>query len=341
MKKLLFISLLAMLATVIAACSSSENLTGDGEQSASASEYPDKPITFTVPSGAGGGIDTMARVLSNVLSKEELLKTAATVENKPGGGQVVGIVDFANMNKNNDYRILATSTPFILNYIKKDGNSPVSFRDVEPIARLVTEYDVLAVPVDSKYDTLETLFADLKDNPSSISFSGGSGPGSFDHLNAIYPASKAGVDINKLKYISYDGGGEALTALLGGNADVISSDVSSVYEYVKAGKVKILGISSSERLEGEFADIPTYKEQGIDAELTNWRGIYGPKGMSKEAKAFWEATIAELVKTEGWTTEIEKHGWQDGYVASDEFTKLMEEEEAMYTEIYEDLGMAK
>lgn len=341
MKKLMVPILAAALTLGTAACSNSGGEKAAGGQGGSGSSYPEKAITFSVPSGAGGGLDTTGRALSNLFSSEGIVDSTITVENNPGGGQVVGTVDFANKDKGNDYRLLIASTPFILNHIKKEGNSPVSFRDITPIARLVTEYDVLAVPADSKYDTLEALFADLKKDPTSISFAGGSGPGSFDHLNAIYPAMKAGVDVKGLKYISFDGGGEALTSLLGGNADVISSDVSSVYEYVKAGKVKILGISAPERLEGEFAEIPTYKEQGIDAELTNWRGIYGPADMSEEAKAYWEEKVAQLVDTEAWKNELEKQGWQDGYMASEEFIKLMEEEEAMYKEIYEDLGMAK
>lgn len=283
----------------------------------------------------------MARTLSSLLSSEKLVEKAITVENKPGGGQVVGTVAFANEDKGNDYKFLIASTPFLLNHIKKEGNSPISFRDITPIARLVTEYDVLAVPTDSPYQDLETLMDALKKDPQSITFSGGSGPGSFDHLNVIYPAKKAGVDIKSLKYVSYDGGGEALTALLGGNADVVSSDVSSVYEFVKAGKVKIIGISAPERLEGTFADLPTYKEQGFDATLTNWRGIYGSADMSEDAKKFWADTIATVSETQGWTDLMEKQGWQSGYMEEAEFIKLMEEEEAMYLEIYKDLGMAK
>ncbi|MFC0274613.1 Bug family tripartite tricarboxylate transporter substrate binding protein [Metabacillus herbersteinensis] len=342
MKKLMFVILTVILSLGMSACGKkdAQPVAADGE-SATNSGYPDKAITFSVPSGAGGGLDTTGRALSNLFATEGIVDSTITVENNPGGGQVVGTVDFANKEKGNDYKLLIASTPFVLNHIKKEGNSPVSFRDITPIARLVKEYDVLAVPVDSEYQDMESLMSALKADPTSVSFAGGSGPGSFDHLNVIYPSMKAGVDVKGLKYISYDGGGEALTALLGKNADVISSDVSSVYEYVKAGKVKIIGISSPERLEGDYADIPTYKEQGIDAELTNWRGIYGPEDMSDEAKVYWEEKVAELVATEAWAAEIAKRGWQDGYMASEEFIKLMEKDEDMYTEIYKDLGMAK
>ncbi|MFJ5770760.1 tripartite tricarboxylate transporter substrate-binding protein [Psychrobacillus sp. NPDC093180] len=342
MKKIFTLILLSMLLVMLAACGNEpENTSAEAETPSSDSNYPEKALTFIVPSGAGGGLDTMGRTLSSLLSTEKLVDKAITVENNPGGGQVVGTVAFANKEKGNDYKMLIASTPFLLNHIKKEGNSPISYRDITPIARLVTEYDVLAVPADSPYQDLQSLMTALKADPQSITFSGGSGPGSFDHLNAIYPAMKSGVDIKSMKYISYDGGGEALTALLGGNADVVTSDVSSVYEFVKSGDVRILGISAPERLEGAFAEIPTYKEQGIDAVLTNWRGLYGPADMSDDAKAFWSETIANLSETQGWADLMEKQGWQDGFMPEAEFIKLMEEEEAMYTAIYEDLGMAK
>ncbi|MFD2215528.1 Bug family tripartite tricarboxylate transporter substrate binding protein [Metabacillus endolithicus] len=344
MKKLLSIVLLGLLMVILGACSgesASSNGSEDKEQTTNHSNYPEKPITIVAPSGAGGGLDTTSRALAKILDQTELISETITVENKPGGGQVVGTVEFANKEVGNDYKLLLTSTPFILNNLKKEGNSPISYRDITPLAQLVTENAVLAVSADSKYKDLTSLMEDLKANPSNITFAGGSGPGSYDHLNIVYPAMKAEVDVKSIKYVSYDGGGEALTALLGGNADVVSSDVASVYEYQKAGKVRILGVSSGERLPGEFEAIPTYKEQGIDVELTNWRGIFGPKDMSADAKKYWEEQIEALVTTEDWQNELNSLGFQDGYLNSEDFIKQIEKEEVMYKEILTTLGMQK
>jgi putative tricarboxylic transport membrane protein len=347
MRKLLYVIFMGILIVSLTACggistsSNTNTTTYSGDSDEPNSSYPEKPITFLVPTGAGGGLDTTTRSLTKVLTDTKLINQTAMVENKPGGGQVVGTVEFANKEKGNDYKLLVTSTPFLLNHLKKEGNSPVSFRDVTPLARLVTEHDVLAVSTDSKYKDLKALYKDLAANPKSITFAGGSGPGAFDHLNVIYPAMKAGIDPKTIKYVSYDGGGEALTALLGGNADVISSDVTSVYEYVKAGKVRILGVSSAERLSGQFKEIPTYKEQGIDAELTNWRGVFGPANMSDDAKKYWQDQMNSLIGTKEWKQELEKQGWQDGYMNSADFLKLLEKEEQMYKELYIELEMSK
>ncbi len=330
----------SIIALSLGACSGNSSAGTAGSGTAE-STYPEKPITIVVPSGAGGGIDMAARNLAKVADREKLVPKPITVENKPGGGQVVGTVEFANKEKKNDYKLLVTSTPFILNYVKKEGNSPVSFRDVTPLARLQTDYGVLAVRPDSKYKDLASLFEEMKADPKKVVFAGGSAPGSFDHLNVILPAMKTGIDGKAVKYIAYDGGGEAVTALLGGSADVLTSDVSGIMEFVKAGKARILGISSAERLSGEMKDIPTYKEQGVDASLTNWRGIFGPKEMSADAKAFWEEQLKALTASEAWKNELKLQGVQDGYMAADEFAKAMVADEAMYKEIYTQLGMAK
>lgn len=351
MKKFMSMALSGVMVLTLAACGGNSQTATPSENGGSAekpasteapqSTYPEKPINFMTPTGAGGGLDTTTRMLAKLFGETKLVDQTITVENKPGGGQVVGSVEFANKDKGDNYKLMITSTPFLLNHIKKEGNSPVSYRDITPLARLVTENAVLAVGVDSKYKDLNSLMEDLKADPASVVFAGGSGPGSFDHLNIIYPSKQAGVDIKGLKYVSYDGGGEALTALLGGNADVLTTDVSGAYEFVKAGKVRILGVSSGERLPEPFQDIPTYKEQGIDAELTNWRGIFGPANMSEEAKTYWEAKIAELAAKDEWKAELKKVGYMDGYLNSADFIKVMEEEEKKYKELYTELGMAK
>lgn len=332
------LSLTACAGNAPANTGSASNGSGAG---ASKSKYPEKPITITVPSGAGGGIDMAARALAKVADKTKLVSQSITVENKPGGGQVVGTVEFANKEKKNDYKLILPSTNLVLNFLKKDGNSPVSFRDVTPLARLQVDYGVLAVKTDSKYQDLKSLFDDVKANPSKVTFAGGSAPGSFDYLNVVLPAVKAGIDGKAVKYISYDGGGEAMTSLLGGNADVLSTDTSGVAEYLRSGKVRILGVSSAAQLSGQFKDIKTYKEQGLEVEVTNWRGIFGPKEMTADAKKYWEDQIKAIVSTEDWKKELEAQGVQDGYLNAADFQKALEKDEAVFKEIYTSLGMAK
>ena len=328
------------LAVSLAACSdSTSSSSGGGKEESTA--YPEKPIVINAPSGAGGGLDTTARALTKVLGETGLTEQSMTVENKPGGGQAVGLADFISQDPQDPYRLFLPSVPLLINNLKKEGNSPHSYRDLTPIAQLTKDYGAIVVPADSKYKDLESLFKDLKAKPDSLTLAGGSSPGSQDHLVAMLPAVKAGVDAAKIKYVSYDGGGEAMTALIGGNADVLATDISGTGEYLKAGKVRVLGVSSSERLKGTYADIPTYKEAGIDAEFTIWRGLFGPKEMPDYAVDYWNKTLSEMVKTPEWQDVLETNGWEDGYKNSEEFTAFLKEQEKLVQEILESLNMQK
>lgn len=265
------------------------------------------------------------------------------VENKPGGGQVTGTVYFATQEAKNDHKLMIASTPFILNHIKKDGNSPIGPDQIYPLALLQEDYGVIAVRADSKYKTLKELFDAAKANPASVQFCGGGAPGTWDHLNSVLLARKAGVEIKGLKYNTYDGGGEALTALLGGNADALTSDVSSIKQYVQAGRVRVLGVSSAARLADDevMKNTPTYKEQGFDVVTSNWRGIFLGKEVPEAAKKYWSDKVAELTKTQEWKDELKKQGVIYAYKDAKGFYDMIKADQAMYTEIYKELGMAK
>jgi putative tricarboxylic transport membrane protein len=329
------------LALSLAACSGSDKTSGDTSENVEKEYKPEKAITIMAPSGAGGGLDTAARIVAKLANEQGLVDQPINVENKPGGGQVTGTTEFALQDAGNDYKLMLASTPFVLNYIKNEGTATISFRDVTPLVRLQVDYGVLAVKADSKYTDLKSLMDALKADPTSITVAGGGAPGTWDYLNSILVADSYGIDGKNVKYTAYDGGGEAVTALLGGNADVLTSDLSSVAEYLKSGDVRVLGISSSERVGGEFADIPTYQEQGFDVVTGNWRGIYGPKDMSPEAKKFWEETLTTIAESDEWKAELAALGIQDGFMNSEDFTASMEEEEASYFELYKKLGLAK
>jgi putative tricarboxylic transport membrane protein len=331
----------ALVLTLAACAESGSSKEANGNSKQEVVSYPEKPFMINAPSGAGGGLDTTARALTKVLAETGLVEQTMTVENKPGGGQAVGVAEFISQDPKDPYRLLLPSVPLIINNLKKEGNSPYSFKDLTPIAQLTKDYGAIVVPTDSKYQDLQTLFEDLKKNPSSLTLAGGSAPGSQDHLVAMLPAVKAGVDATKLKYISYDGGGEAMTALLGGNADFLATDISGTGEYLKAGKIRVLGVSAPDRLTGSYADIPTYKEAGIDAEFTIWRGLFGPKEMPDYAVEFWDKTLTEMTQSAEWKTVLETNGWENGYKNSEEFVSFLEEQEVLIQEILESLNMQK
>ncbi|MGA4720000.1 Bug family tripartite tricarboxylate transporter substrate binding protein [Fictibacillus nanhaiensis] len=315
--------------------------TGGSGSNAGESDYPKKPITVVAPSGAGGGWDLTARSLTKILGETKTVDQTMTVENKPGGGGAVYLAEFATQHKKDDYKLYVNSPPILINNLKKEGNSPYGFKDTTPLAQLTKDFGAIVVKEDSKYNNLKELMEAVKKDPKSVTAAGGSAPGSMDHLVAVLPAYKSGIDPKTVKYVSYDGGGEAIAALLGGNADYIATDASAVGEYLKAGKVKVLGISSTERLKGDLADVPTFKEAGIDAEFTIWRGVFGPKEMSDSAVAYWDKTLKKLNESKEWQEELERNGWESEFKDGKEFETFLKDQEKQVKDLLKSLGMNK
>lgn len=281
-----------------------------------------------------------ARTISKVLTESKAVTKAITVENKPGGGGAVFMAEYATKDKKDDYKLFVNSPPILINNLKKEGNSPYGYADTTPLAQLTKDYGAIAVAADSKYGDLKTLLDDIKKDPTAFTVAGGSAPGSMDHLVSILPAYKYGIDPKTIKYVSYDGGGEALTALLGGNADVLGTDASSLDQYVKSGKIKVLAVAAPERLDN-LKDVPTMKEQGIDAEFLIWRGIFGPKEMSEGAKAFWDEALAKMKDSPEWAAEMKANNWQTDYRNSDDFKTFLEDQNKQLHDMLAALGMQK
>lgn len=329
----------ALLVISLVGCGSA---SGSKDRAASkGSNYPDKALTLVAPSGAGGGWDMTARTISKVLSETKITSKAITVENKPGGGGAVFMAEYATKDTKDNYKLFVSSPPILINNLKKEGNSPYGYQDTTPLAQLTKDYGAIAVAANSKYNDLKSLLEDLKANPKNFTVAGGSAPGSMDHLVSILPAFKYGIDPKSIKYVSYDGGGEALTALLGGNADVLGTDASSLDQYLKAGKIKVLAVAAPERLGGTLKDVPTMKEQGVDAEFLIWRGIFGPKEMSAVAKAYWENALKKMTESKEWASEMNANNWQNDYKNADDFKGFLVEQEKQLQEMLTALGMQK
>lgn len=337
-KKITTVFCASMLALSMAACSKDSSAP---KKETEKSNYPDKAITVVAPSGAGGGWDLTARSFIKILSETKMVKQPLQVENKPGGGGAVFMAEYATQDVENNEKLFVNSPPIVINNLKKEGNSPYGHKNTTPLAQLTKDFGAIVVKADSKYTDLKSLLEAVKKDPQALTFAGGSAPGSMDHLISILPAYEYGVDPTKVKYVSYDGGGEAITALLGGNADVIGTDVSSVKEFLKAGKVKVLAITSPERLAGDFQDVPTAKEQGVDAEFTIWRGVFGPEKMSDDAKKYWEETITKLVESKEWKDEVATQGWEEDYKNSSDFKNFLNDQEEQVQQLLEALGMQK
>lgn len=299
---------------------------------------PEESIEIVAPSGAGGGWDTTARMAAKILDEEGIIDQGIGVVNKTGGGGAVGWNYIAG-KEGNSYNLFVTSPPII--DVPLNGNSEYDHEDFTPIANVIADYGAFAVKEDAEWDTLPELFDDMMDDPSSITVIGSSSPGSMDHLKFIRFAKEYGVDVQDIKYVSEQDGGE-MTALLNGSVDVFSTSVAQTVEQVKAGDIKVLATTAEDRLDGDtLEDFETGMEQGIDESYVNWRGFMGPPDLDDDALAYYEDAFKQLTETEEWKEIRAKYGWDDMYMDSEEFSQFLDEQKVETEELLDELGLAE
>ncbi|VVO26319.1 tripartite tricarboxylate transporter substrate binding protein [Pseudomonas fluorescens] len=277
-------------------------------------------VKFMAPGSVGGGYDQTARVLGKALIEAKVAKSV-TFENKGGAGGTLGLAQFANSTKGDPNALLVVGAIMVAAI---EQNKPqITLKDVTPIARLFTEYNVLAVREESPYKTLDDLLKDFKTNPSSIKWGGGS-KGSIDHIGIAELAGKMDVPVNKVNYVAYAGGGEVVAATLGGHITVITGGYAELAKYVQSKQFRLLAIGAPDRVEG--IDAPTLKEKGYDVTIGNWRGVYGAANLTPEQRK--EVTDAVLAATNSkvWQDNVKTNAWSPSILTGDEFGKFVEEE---------------
>ncbi|GAA0591209.1 tripartite tricarboxylate transporter substrate binding protein [Virgibacillus siamensis] len=336
MKKLLLATVLIFVMIFATACSGGSDKASGSSDGADSWE-PEKSIEIVAPAGAGGGWDTTARMTAKMFGETGIIEQDIGVVNKPGGGGAVGWSYV--MSKNNPHNLFVSSPPILL--VPLNGQSQYGHEDFTPLSNMIADYGAFAVKADAKWDNLNELFADMRKDPSSITVVGASAPGSMDHIQFVKIAKAAGVDITKIKYVSDQDGG-ALTSLLNGSVDVYSTGIAETVEQVKAGKIKVLGITAEERLDGEvLSTFPTAKEQGIDATFVNWRGFFGPPDMDPAAVKYYETKFKELSESDAFAEVRNKYGWTEMYMDSEEYKKFLDKEKKEIKGLLDELGLAK
>ncbi|MFE7897738.1 Bug family tripartite tricarboxylate transporter substrate binding protein [Streptomyces sp. NPDC057424] len=326
----------------VAAGSATLLLAACGEQAATGASgdgawKPTKPIEYVAPAGTGGGWDTLARTSARVLDEANLVDRQMRVVNKPGGGGAIGW-SYIAQHQADPHKLFVTSPPILL--VPLAGESQQTYKDFTPIARLNTEPLAYVVKANSPYKTFDDLASKLKSDPKSLSVAGGSGPGSLDHVGLAGAVQAAGVNAAQVKYVPFDGGGEAMTALLGGHADAAVAGASEVTGLAKSGDVRVLAVSTQER-SAILPDAPTLTEEGVDYVFDIWRGVMGPKGLTESQVAYYEDAYKKMVEHDSWTSESKKLGWTNAFLGSAEFGKFLDEQNESLSGILTDVGLKK
>lgn len=287
------------------------------------------------PAAPGGGWDQTARSMQTAL-QDEKISGSVQVTNVPGAAGTIGLAQFVNQANGDASQLLVGGYVMVGGILT--NNSPVTLEQVTPIARLTGEYEVVVVPAASDIKDMAGLVAKLKADPGSVSWGGGSAGGT-DHITAGLIAKAVGVDPTKVNYIAYSGGGEALAALLGNQVTAGISGYGEFSEQVKAGTLRLLAISSEQPVAG--IDAPTFKQAGVDVAIQNWRMVAAAPGISAEQKAAILADIEKMVKSAAWQKILTDKGWENTYLAGDEFTAQLKKDTELTAGVLKDIGLVK
>lgn len=309
--------------------------------SASAADFMPENPECVAPANPGGGWDFTCRQVGKTLQDLKLIDKTMQVSNLAGGGGGAAYAYVVSKRDSDNDLIVAASSATATRLAQ--GAYPGNTQDqVRWVASVGADYGVIAVAATSPIQTLPELLEKMKNDPNSVSVAGGSAVGGWDHLKVLIAAKAAGVeDVRRVKYIAFDGGGEAVTQLLAGSVDAFTGDISEAKGFVDAGDIRVIAVLAPERLEGEFSKFPTAREQGIEAIGANWRGFYAPGKMSDDAYNGWVSKIGTLYASDEWKQVMAANGLAPLNLQGAEFQEFVAKSVQQIQDISREIGIIK
>jgi len=327
---------LAAVAAGLALAATGCGVTSSGTDSseAPAASGPVEGLRILVPNTPGGGYDTTARVAAKVMEETDIAANPE-VFNLAGAGGTVGLARIVNESGNGDLAMLMGLGVVGASYT---NDTDAKLTDTTPIAKLIEEPGAIMVSKDSEFKTIDDLVEAWKKDPGSISVGGGSSPGGPDHLLPMQLAQTVGIDPTKVNFVSYDGGGDLLPAILGNKVDVAASGAGEYMQQIEKGEIRVLATSGDKRLEN--VDAPTFIESGIDLNFTNWRGVVAPPEISEADREKWINVLTTMHESVAWKQALETNGWTDAFITGDEFSSFLTEQDQRVADVLKALGLA-
>ncbi|WP_111467021.1 Bug family tripartite tricarboxylate transporter substrate binding protein [Microbacterium suaedae] len=287
-------------------------------------------MTIIAPAAAGGGWDAVAREMQQAQKSNGLVNNVQVV-NMPGAGGTIALGNLSALDGEPN-NLLVGGTGLLAATIQFETEATLD--DITPIAVVVEEYNVIVVPADSPYETLDDLVTAWRDDPGAVPWTGG---GSFDQLVVTDLAVTAGIDPVDTSYISSDGGGEAIQALLNGTAAAAAGGYPDNIDQIESGRLRALALVATDRVDG--IDLPTAKEQGYDITLTNWRMLAAPAALQADDVEQLTQLVVDTVGTAEWQDATERYHWTEQVITGDELDVFLDEETTRIAGLYEEMGL--
>lgn len=300
---------------------------------------PSRPVEFSVGAGAGGSLDQVARMLKNITDHQGSVPSGIVVNNKPAGAGVVALSTLKQHPGDASY-LSSFALQFLTNYIIGDWKE-LPTNEYTMLAVLFDEYVALAVRADSPLKSAQDLIGKLKADPTTASIAVATALGNHIHIGAAKPLLKAGVDVSRLTVVPFKSSAESITALLGGHVDVVAASTANLVSQLEAGKIRLLAVSSPKRLGGVFAQIPTWKEQGVDADFASVQGILAPKGLTPQQLDYWTQTLKRATDTPEWAAFCQRNQWTPRLITGAAAQRFAESQVVEMRSILTELKLAK
>ena len=297
---------------------------------------PSRPIAFIVGSAAGGGIDLTARLLQRTWEQSQIVKPPVVVINKPGAGNTVAW-QYLNERGGDGHAIAVGTANLVSNPVM--GKNLLGYRDVTPLALLFDDYFILMVRADSALKSMADVKQRLLQDPAALAFGFGPGIGAGTHIAAAVAVKAMGVDVKKGRFIPYRNAGEAVAGMLSGQIDIVSGTAVTAPPFLGSGRVRAIGVIAPRRLPGQLAHVPTVKEQGVDGNFINWRGVVGPSDMGKQQAAFWVRALEQVSRSDAWQKELERNFWSANFKTGAAFDRFLRDQEDAFRLIWAEIGV--
>jgi putative tricarboxylic transport membrane protein len=313
-------------------------LAGAAVASAQSTWKPTRPVAFVVGATPGGSLDLTARLLQRIWDQQKTTGHPVIVINKAGAGQ--GLAWDYMQERGADGHAIALGGPnLISNQIT--GLHPIGYRDVTPIAMLLDDYIAFVVRADSPLKSMREAVERLRKDAGALSIACGPALGGGAHIGAVVGLKAGGVRIQDARFVVYKSAGEAMIAVLGGEVDIAVGTVANYPPQLASGRIRAIGVTAPRRLGGVMANVPTLREQGIDAVFTTWRNVLGPKGMTRAQVAFWEDALAKAMKSDDWQKDLERNFWTPNFLTGEAARQYLEQQTVLYRKTFAELGLAK
>jgi putative tricarboxylic transport membrane protein len=320
------------IAALVALCAS---LAGGAQ--AQTSWKPERPVELIAMNAPGGGSDRTLRIMSKIMQQTQLVPVAVNVVNKPGGGGTVAY-NYLNTHPGDAHFLQLASKSLLTNHIA--GSGP-SYTEFTPISFLFGEYIAVTVKPDSPLKSARDIIERLKKDSGALTFGIATSLGNPNHQAVATALRDAGIDIKKLKNVIFPSGGAASTAMMGGHVDVVPITAAFAASMARQGQVRVLAVTSPQRLADVLATVPTWREQGYDVIVSNWRSMVGPRGMTEPQITYWEQAFRRFVESDEWKKELETNFWTSEYMRSAETRKYLEQDNVQVRSFLVELGLAK